>query len=69
MQYDILITDFEPQTTIWGDVEILTGFFTKLKEGLTKTRENFVGKVEEVFTGRKRIDEELYEELEEVLIR
>jgi len=47
----------------------LAGFFTKLKEGLTKTRENFVGKVEEVFTGRKKIDEELYDELEEVLIR
>lgn len=47
----------------------MAGFFTKLKEGLTKTRENFVGKVEEVFTGRKKIDEELYEELEEVLIR
>jgi len=47
----------------------LAGFFAKLKEGLTKTRENFVGRVEEVFTGRKKIDEELYEELEEVLIR
>ena len=47
----------------------MAGFFTKLKEGLTKTRENFVGKIEEVFTGRKKIDEELYEELEEVLIR
>lgn len=47
----------------------MAGFFAKLKEGLTKTRENFVGKIEEVFTGRKKIDEELYEELEEVLIR
>jgi len=47
----------------------VAGFFTKLKEGLTKTRENFVGKIEEVFTGRKKIDDELYEELEEVLIR
>lgn len=47
----------------------MAGFFTKLKEGLTKTRENFVGKIEEVFTGRKKIDDELYEELEEVLIR
>jgi len=47
----------------------VAGFFAKLKEGLTKTRENFVGKIEEVFTGRKKIDEELYEELEEVLIR
>ncbi|KGK90509.1 signal peptide protein [Desulfosporosinus sp. HMP52] len=47
----------------------MAGFFAKLKEGLTKTRQNFVEKVEEVFTGRKKIDEELYEELEEVLIR
>lgn len=46
----------------------MAGFFTKLKEGLTKTRENFVGKIEEVFTGRKKIDEELYDELEEALI-
>jgi len=46
----------------------VAGFFAKLKEGLTKTRENFVGKIEEVFTGRKRIDEELYDELEEALI-
>ena len=44
-------------------------FLLSFKEGLTKTRENFVGRVEEVFTGRKKIDEELYEELEEVLIR
>ena len=47
----------------------MAGFFAKLKEGLTKTRENFVEKIEQVFTGRKKIDEELYEELEEVLIR
>ena len=46
----------------------MAGFFAKLKEGLTKTRENFVEKIEVVFTGRKKIDEELYEELEEVLI-
>ncbi|HEY8909196.1 MAG TPA: signal recognition particle-docking protein FtsY [Desulfosporosinus sp.] len=47
----------------------MAGFFAKLKEGLTKTRENFVEKIERVFTGRKKIDEELYEELEEALIR
>ncbi|MGI6120340.1 MAG: signal recognition particle-docking protein FtsY [Desulfosporosinus sp.] len=46
----------------------MAGFFAKLKQGLTRTRENFVGKIEEVFAGRKRIDEALYEELEEVLI-
>lgn len=47
----------------------MAGFYAQLKAGLTKTRQNFVEKVEEVFTGRKKIDEELYEELEEVLIR
>lgn len=45
------------------------GFFAKLKEGLTKTRDQFVSKVEEILTGRRKIDEDLYEELEEVLIR
>lgn len=45
------------------------GFFSKLKESLTKTRQNFVEKVEQIFTGRKKIDEELYEELEEALIQ
>ena len=47
----------------------MAGFFSQLKAGLTKTRQNFVDKVEQVFTGRKKIDEELFEELEEVLIR
>lgn len=43
------------------------GFFDRLKEGLTKTRKNFIEKVESIFTGRK-IDEETLEELEEILI-
>jgi len=47
----------------------VAGFFAKLKAGLTKTRENFVEKIEQVFTGRKKIDEDLYDELEEVMIR
>ncbi|MDA8235981.1 MAG: signal recognition particle-docking protein FtsY [Clostridia bacterium] len=45
------------------------GFFSKLKEGLTKTSQNFVEKIETLVTGRKHIDEELYEELEEILIQ
>ncbi|KLU64682.1 signal recognition particle receptor FtsY [Desulfosporosinus acididurans] len=47
----------------------MAGFFSQLKAGLTKTRQNFVEKVEQIFTGYKKIDEELFEELEEVLIR
>lgn len=29
------------------------GFFDRLKEGLTKTRKGFIGKIESIFTGRK----------------
>ncbi len=43
------------------------GFFDRLKEKLTKTRQAFVEKVEQIFTGRK-IDEAALEELEETLI-
>jgi fused signal recognition particle receptor len=41
----------------------------RLKEGLTRTRQELVEKVEQIITFRKTIDEELYEELEEVLIQ
>ncbi|MCL5780536.1 MAG: signal recognition particle-docking protein FtsY [Firmicutes bacterium] len=45
------------------------GFFSRLKESLTKTRQTFIEKIDEVVTGRKGVDEDLYEELEEVLIQ
>jgi len=41
---------------------------TKFKDGLSKTRDSFVGKVEELILRNKKIDEEFYEELEEILI-
>lgn len=41
---------------------------TMFKEGLTKTRDAFVEKVEELILRRKKIDEDFYEELEEILI-
>lgn len=44
------------------------GFFTRLKEGLTKTRNNIVHGIDSVFNGFSAIDEEFYEELEEILI-
>jgi fused signal recognition particle receptor len=44
------------------------GFFNKLVSGLTKTRDQFLGGVEEVLKNFKSIDEEFYEELEEALI-
>jgi len=44
------------------------GFFTRLKEGLTKTRNNIVHGIDSVFSGFSHIDEDFYEELEEILI-
>lgn len=43
------------------------GFFEKLRAGLTKTREAFVGAVNDLFSGRGKIDDDLYDELEEIL--
>ena len=44
------------------------GFFSRLKEGLTKTRDNIVSGIDAVFHGASEIDDDFYEELEEMLI-
>ena len=44
------------------------GFFSRLREGLTKTRNNIVHGIDSVFNGFSSIDEDFYEELEEILI-
>ena len=44
------------------------GFFRRLKAGLSKTRENIVRGIDSVFSGFSAIDEDFYEELEEILI-
>ncbi len=45
------------------------GFFDKLKQGLSKTRDDFNNKMSAVFSLGRKIDEEFYEELEETLIQ
>lgn len=44
------------------------GFFRRLVSGLTKTRQNIVSGLDSLFHGFSSIDEEFYEELEEILI-
>lgn len=44
------------------------GFFDKLKEGLKKTKDSFVSKVEVLVNSFTKIDEDFFEELEETLI-
>jgi len=43
-------------------------FFDKLKNGLSKTKSSFDEKINSVFSGFRKVDEELLEELEEALI-
>lgn len=44
------------------------GFFQKISEGLKKTKESMMQKVNQIFSGFRPVDEELFEELEETLI-
>ncbi len=44
------------------------GFLDKLKQGLSKTKNSFNEKLNDVFSNFRKVDEELLEELEEVLI-
>ncbi len=45
------------------------GIFASLKEKLVKSREGLFGKMKKFFAGRSVIDEDMYEELEEILIQ
>lgn len=44
------------------------GFFSKLKEGLSKTRDSIKSGIDSIFNGLSNIDDDFYEELEEILI-
>ncbi len=44
------------------------GLFHKIKDGLKKTRESVVGQIDSMLKGFTKIDEELFEELEELLV-
>lgn len=44
------------------------GFFKRLVFGLTKTRENIVSSIDSIFSGYSSIDDDFYEEIEEILV-
>lgn len=44
------------------------GFFSRLVQGLTKTRNNIVAGIDSIFNGFSNIDDDFYEEIEEILI-
>jgi len=51
-----------------GKQENSTGLFRRLQERLAKTRKSLVSRVDDLFLGKKEIDAELLDELEEILI-
>ena len=44
------------------------GFFDKLKNGLFKTKNAIIGKIDSLFKAFRKVDEDLFDELEELLI-
>lgn len=72
----------EPVTKVEESVEVIVedivevveeplvklSFFEKLKSGLTKTRTDMSNKIEGILNSYKKVDEELFDDLEEVLI-
>ena len=44
------------------------GIFSKIASGLKKTKDSFIGGIQRVFNSFTKIDEELFEELEETMI-
>ena len=44
------------------------GLFARLREGLSKTRDTLMGRVDTLVKETRKIDEDFYEELEDILI-
>lgn len=62
-------TDVEqPADSAQEEAPVKEGFFTRLKNGLKKTRDGFVGRIELLINSFTKIDEDFFDELEETLI-
>ena len=62
------VSEVAPEPVVEEPKEEKLGFFARMKQGLSKTRNAFVDGVADIFVGRKEIDEDLLEELETQLI-
>lgn len=60
-------TDIEIEEYVEEKKENLS-FFERLKKGIEKTKKDFSNKLNQIFLGYDKVDEEIFEELEEVLI-
>lgn len=62
------VIEAEPEPEPQPEPEKKLGFFARLKNGLKKTKEGFARNLDDLFKGRFEIDDDFYEELEEVLV-
>ena len=60
--------DLPPDSSVEADPEKSSGFFTYMRSRLRKTRQAFIGQLDRIVLGKKEIDQDVLEELEEVLI-
>lgn len=69
---DMILPSDEAEEVVGSSVAQTTtegkGFFARLKQGLTKTRDILTTNIEDLFHGKMRIDDEMLENLEEMLI-
>ena len=63
-------TDQQPEVemTQQQETEANSGYFRRLRDRLSKTRKTFSSGLDRIFAGKQRVDDELLEELEELLI-
>jgi fused signal recognition particle receptor len=61
-------TEIKPDQNAGDEPEKKKSFFKRLKKGLSKTRDILTTDIDDLFTGKRKLDEDLLEELEELLI-
>jgi len=57
------------QSPDWESSKPKFNFLQRFKQGLSKTRENLAGKIQELVRNTRKLDEDFWEELEEILIQ
>jgi fused signal recognition particle receptor len=63
-----LTEETPPEAATPGAEESATGMFNRLRKGLSKTRDILTTDIDELFLGRRKVDDALLEEIEELLI-
>lgn len=63
-----VVADTEDSSSVPPPADEKKSLFSRLQSGLSKTRQSFVYRLDTLFLGKKEIDQELFDDLEEILI-